>query len=154
MQRIEVFLKEDEVPDWASSLKRKTVEGDPLPSTSSQPPRLGRRIAEPARGETVIGFEKAILTWSVIPRGRQDTPFKLGPLNLTFPIGKLSLVSGATGSGKTGLLLSLLGGKIFENLFGWEFFREFFRFRNDMRGWQSVAGQEWRKGCILCSNTV
>jgi len=110
MQRIEAFLKEDEVPDWASSLKRKTTEWKPTPSASSQPPRLGRRILEPVKVETKIGFEKAIFTWSVIPRGRQHTPFKLGPLNLSFPIGKLSLVSGATGSGKTAVLLSLLGG--------------------------------------------
>ena len=154
MQRIEAFLKEDEVPDWASSLKRKTVEEKPLPSTSSQPPRIGRRIPEPAKEGTRVGFENAIFTWSVVPRGRQDTPFKLGPLNIAFPLGKLSLVSGATGSGKTALLLSLLGGKFSESLSGWVLFREVFRFRNGMRGWQSVAGQEWRKGCILRSNTM
>lgn len=154
MQRIEAFLKEDEVPDWASSLRRKTIEGKPLPSTSSQTPRLVPRIPEPTRDETKVGFEKAIFTWSVVPRGRQNTPFKLGPLNLIFPTGKLSLVSGATGSGKTALLLALLGGKFSEGLSGWVSFREVFRFRNDMRGWQSVAGQEWRKGCVLCSNAM
>ena len=125
MQRIEAFLKEDEVPDWASSLKREAVEGKPLPSTSSQPPRLGPGISEPTKGEARVGFEKAIFAWSVVPRGRQDTPFKLGPLNLTFPIGKLSLVSGATGSGKTALLLSLLGGKFSESLSGLALFERF-----------------------------
>ncbi|KAF9644674.1 pleiotropic drug resistance ABC transporter [Thelephora ganbajun] len=109
MQRIEAFLKEDEVPDWASSLKRKTTERKPLPSTSSQPPPLRRRSPGPLEDETTVGFEKAIFTWNMVPRGRQHTPFKLGPLNLTFPTGRLSLVSGATGSGKTALLLSLLG---------------------------------------------
>ena len=118
MQRIDAFLKEDEVPEWASSLKRKTADGKFTPSTSSQPPRLGPRVPEPSRSGTGIGFEKAIFTWSVIQRGRQQTPFKLGPLSLNFPIGKLSLVSGATGSGKTALLLSLLGGRFFEGLSG------------------------------------
>jgi len=114
MQRIEAFLKEDEVPDWASSLKRKNTEGKPQPSTSSQP----SRDPGPGKDEMTVGFEKGIFTWNVVPRGRQHTPFKLGPLSLSFPVGKLSLVSGATGSGKTGLLLSLLGGEFSGRLSG------------------------------------
>ena len=116
MQRVETFLKEDEVPDWASSLKVKPTDRKPLPplpSTPSQPSQIG-----PGKGkrkdERMVGFENGIFTWSSIARGRLHTPFKLGPLNFNFPIGKLSLVSGATGSGKTALLLSLLGGKLSE----------------------------------------
>ena len=110
MQRIEAFLKEDEVPEWASSLKRKATEGKPLPAlplASSQP-------QQPRRGkgkDTGVGFENGFFTWSVTSSGSQHTPFKLGPLNFDFPTGELSLVSGATGSGKTALLLSLLGGE-------------------------------------------
>jgi ABC-type cobalamin/Fe3+-siderophores transport system ATPase subunit len=37
--------------------------------------------------------------------------FELGPLDITFPKGKLTLVSGATGSGKSALLAALLGGQ-------------------------------------------
>lgn len=142
MQRIEAFLKEDEVPEWASSLKRKNNEGKPLASTSSQPPPLERRISDPAKDEMRVEFEKAIFTWSVVPRGRQQSPFKLGPLDLSFPIGNLSLVSGATGSGKTALLLSLLGGKFPDGHLVVVLSREVSRFRNGMRGWQSVVGQE------------
>lgn len=110
MQRIEAFLKEAEVPEWATSMKRKSAEGKPLPalpSTSSQP-------AQPNRGkgkDMLIGFENGIFAWSTIQGESQHTPFKLGPLNLDFPTGELSLISGATGSGKTALLLSLLGGR-------------------------------------------
>jgi hypothetical protein len=113
MQRIETFLKEDEVPDWATSLKRKPTDRKPLPplpSTSSRPSQLGRGKGKGKDDETMVGFENGIFTWNVITRGRLHTPFKLGPLNLNFPTGELSLISGATGSGKTALLLSLLGG--------------------------------------------
>jgi hypothetical protein len=118
MQRIEAFLKEDEVPDWASSLKSKTTKGKPLPPTPSQFSQRGRGSPGPGKDETRVGFEKGIFTWNMVPRGRQYTPFKLGPLNLNFPTGKLSLVSGATGSGKTALLLSLLGGEFSRGLSG------------------------------------
>ena len=107
MQRLESFLKEDEVPDWASSLKRKAPEGKPLPPAPPQSSQQGRGDSGP---QPKVGFEKGIFSWTIPQRGRQHTPFKLGPLSLSFPVGKLSLVSGATGSGKTALLLSLLGG--------------------------------------------
>jgi hypothetical protein len=109
MQRIEAFLKEDEVPEWATSLKRPTG-GKPLPALPPLPPTSSR----PGRGkgrDTGVGFEKGIFIWSVGTGGSHHTAFKLGPLTLDFPTGELSLVSGATGSGKTALLLSLLGGK-------------------------------------------
>ncbi|KAI0749685.1 P-loop containing nucleoside triphosphate hydrolase protein [Daedaleopsis nitida] len=88
MQRIEKFLAEPEVPDWASSLKR-----DPHASSSN---------------EAEIGFENAKFEWDIEP---QDAPsrFTLGPLDIRFPPGKLSLVSGPTGAGKSALLVAMLG---------------------------------------------
>jgi hypothetical protein len=154
MQRIKAFLKEDEVPDWASSLKRKPTEGKPLPPTPPQPSQSGRGNLGAGKDETRVGFEKGIFTWNILPRGHQHVPFKLGPLNFGFPTGKLSLVSGATGSGKTALLLSLLGGKFSGDLSGYSAFLSDWRLRNGMPGWQSFTGQGWWKGCILCSNTM
>ena len=91
MQRIERFLAEVEVPDWASSLK---MSGKPVASSPDE-----------------IGFEDGVFEWDVAPRDVQSR-FRLGPLNIKFPKEKLTLVSGATGSGKSALLAGLLGGKL------------------------------------------
>lgn len=89
MQRIESFLREDEVPDWACTLTA---------------------AAEQQVDET--GFSDATFEFQAPPKTSiPGTPrFRLSSLNITFPKGELSLVSGATGSGKSALLLALLGG--------------------------------------------
>ncbi|ODV81047.1 uncharacterized protein CANTADRAFT_25320 [Suhomyces tanzawaensis NRRL Y-17324] len=62
-----------------------------------------------------IGFEKATFSWN--PKSDQD--FKLRNLDIQFKPGKLNVIIGPTGSGKTSLLLALLGemtlteGKVF-----------------------------------------
>lgn len=93
MQRIDEFLKELEVEDWASSLKSNAI----APSQNSDGGK--------------IGFADGVFEWDASPR---DGParFTLGPLNVVLPSGKLTLVSGATGSGKSALLCALLGGRL------------------------------------------
>ncbi|CAD1812854.1 unnamed protein product [Candida parapsilosis] len=62
-----------------------------------------------------IGFEKATLSWNASSK----SDFKLRDLNITFKPGKLNVIIGPTGAGKTSLLLALLGemdllgGKVF-----------------------------------------
>ncbi|KIJ66220.1 hypothetical protein HYDPIDRAFT_26589 [Hydnomerulius pinastri MD-312] len=90
MQRIEAFLSEQEVPDWASSLV--TPEND----------------SSAANAE--VGFDQATFEWHGVPKASvSEARFELGPMNITFPDGKLTLISGPTGSGKSALLLALLG---------------------------------------------
>jgi ABC-type multidrug transport system fused ATPase/permease subunit len=116
VQRIEDFLKEDEVPDWVSSLKRPTPAAD-------------------APVDTRIGFDNADFKWNTgmtaedTKKAAQETaakktngngvpaeeeeeeilPFELNDLDITFPAGKLSVIAGPTGSGKSAMLLALLG---------------------------------------------
>ena len=73
------------MPEWASSLAQNKPG---------------------AKGCKEVGFRNAVLRWS-----NQD-PFRLGPLNVLFPHGKLSLLTGPTGSGKSAFLGALLGGMI------------------------------------------
>lgn len=62
-----------------------------------------------------VGFQNATFSWS---NGRKGD-FKLRDLNIAFKKNKLNVIVGATGSGKTSLLLALLGemnlheGKVF-----------------------------------------
>jgi ABC-type multidrug transport system fused ATPase/permease subunit len=80
-----------------------------------------QQLSRPGRGDPEIGFRNAMVGYSSAADIEQAEfePFQLGPLDLSFPIGQLSVVVGSVGSGKTTLIQSLLGettlleGKIF-----------------------------------------
>lgn len=103
VRRIERFLAEEDVPDWVCTLTRR-------PSTMNV-------------GE--VRLEEAVFAWPSVdvaakskrtsapeePNGHEEGPrFVLGPIDATLPRGKLTLVCGATGCGKTSFLTSILGG--------------------------------------------
>ncbi|KAF0405290.1 P-loop containing nucleoside triphosphate hydrolase protein [Gigaspora margarita] len=56
---------------------------------------------------TPISFEEVTISWNEIKENNDE--FTMHNLNLEFPIGELSVICGPTGSGKTLLLMSLLG---------------------------------------------
>jgi ABC-type multidrug transport system fused ATPase/permease subunit len=91
VKRIESFMEEDEV-----ELPTTAIHHDASSNTS-----------------TAIGFaNNATFSWDKPSKeGGNVTPGKanLKNLNLSFPVGKLSIVCGPTGSGKTTLISSLLG---------------------------------------------
>ncbi|KAL8939646.1 MAG: hypothetical protein Q9216_003254 [Gyalolechia sp. 2 TL-2023] len=62
-------------------------------------------------GQALIGFEHATLTWGSKDgvKSSESKAFRMFDLNIRFSTGNLNLVIGPTGSGKTSLLMALLG---------------------------------------------
>jgi ABC-type multidrug transport system fused ATPase/permease subunit len=56
-------------------------------------------------GDPLIGFEHGTFSWG----GRDAEDFKMIDLNMLFKVGQLNVIIGPTGSGKTSLLMALLG---------------------------------------------
>lgn len=84
VKRIEDFLAEEDVPQWVCGIN----EPD--------------RVAVPP-GQ--INFrDEATFAWS-----NQADSFRIGPLSLELPVGRLTLVTGPTGSGKSTFLAAILG---------------------------------------------
>jgi ABC-type transport system involved in cytochrome bd biosynthesis fused ATPase/permease subunit len=109
------------VPDWVSSLKRK-------PETESESRKIGFTKAtlqwntgKQAETKPLTKIKRAFFgrpapdaasTEGSDTTAVESTPepvFQLADLNVDFPTGKLSVVSGPTGSGKTAILTGLLG---------------------------------------------
>ncbi|KAG2235405.1 hypothetical protein INT48_005755 [Thamnidium elegans] len=68
-------------------------------------------VSEGYNSQAEIGFSKATIGWKKVSKDQTDeeTTFILKDIEATFPREELSLISGATGSGKTLMLLGLLG---------------------------------------------
>lgn len=125
MQRIQDFLSEPEVDDWASSIKRTDAE------LEAQAPA------------DKIGFHAATFVWHWNPAEteealrRSGTTFVLTDINIEFPIGKLTLITGATGSGKSSLLAALLGGETISNFVDSKLKKPWYT-RDELHRWPSI----------------
>ena len=89
VDRVEEFLSEDETEKYEQLLQgRKDENGDPI-----------------------IGFDKATLTWGGKDAQKADKQkaFRMIDMDVHFLIGRLNIIVGPTGSGKTSLLMALLG---------------------------------------------
>ncbi len=89
VDRVEEFLNEDETEKY-EQLSQRSLDEDTEPT---------------------IGFEKATLTWGgKDAHGLDGQPaFRMINLDVRFMIGRLNIIVGHTGSGKTSLLMALLG---------------------------------------------
>ncbi|KAI0108580.1 multidrug resistance-associated protein [Nemania sp. FL0031] len=99
VDRVEEFLMEDETEKY-HQLGQDNVDEE---------------------GHKVIGFRDATFIWGSKTAVAADgsVAFRLMDLNINFKIGKLNIIGGPTGSGKTSMLMALLGemtltrGKVF-----------------------------------------
>ncbi|CAK5270991.1 unnamed protein product [Mycena citricolor] len=89
LNRIADYLEEEEVSDQVSSLKRDVV----VPSTGA---------------DGGLGLDRATLHWNGGSSDAQQR-FALHDVSVVFPEGKLSVVTGPTASGKSALLMALMG---------------------------------------------
>ncbi|KAI1323641.1 hypothetical protein F5Y16DRAFT_332446 [Xylariaceae sp. FL0255] len=89
VDRVEEFLNEDETEKY-QQLGEDNVDGE---------------------GNKVIGFRSAGFVWGGREAGtaEESTAFRLLDLDIDFKIGKLNIIAGPTGSGKTSILMALLG---------------------------------------------
>ncbi|KAL3425743.1 ABC transporter [Phlyctema vagabunda] len=99
VDRVEEFLNEEETEKY-EQLKHDNVDDE---------------------GNKFIGFKEATFSWGGKEVSEEDisSAFRLMDLDIKFEIGKLNIIAGPTGSGKTSLLMALLGemslikGKVF-----------------------------------------
>ncbi|GAW19331.1 hypothetical protein ANO14919_088170 [Xylariales sp. No.14919] len=89
VDRVEEFLTEDETEKYQ---------------------QLGQTNVD-EEGRKVIGFRGATFIWGSKDAVAADgsVAFRLMDLNIDFKIGKLNVIAGPTGSGKTSMLMALLG---------------------------------------------
>ena len=89
VDRVEEFLNEEETEKYA---------------------QLGHDCRDDD-GEQFIGFKNATFSWGGKETEGQEvsTAFRMMDLDIKFSIGNLNIIAGPTGSGKTSLLMALLG---------------------------------------------
>jgi ABC-type multidrug transport system fused ATPase/permease subunit len=89
VDRIEEYLNEPETDKYSQLITRKDEES----------------------GKAVIGFDNGTFTWGGKDQNDKASAeaFKLMDLDIKFQCGELNVIVGSTGSGKTSLLMALLG---------------------------------------------
>lgn len=133
LNRISDYLGEEEVPDWVSSLKRPANHSATFDKVAFQHATLRWNAGEPtaegkdaSNGAASNGVASNGVASNGAASGTNDTAngegnnqsstppsvnevFELSDIDVNFPVGKLSVVTGPTGAGKSALLVGLLG---------------------------------------------
>ncbi|KAJ7508941.1 hypothetical protein B0H11DRAFT_2169002 [Mycena galericulata] len=134
LNRIAVYLEEDEVSAQVSSLKQDvsvplltgaedaglglecaSLRWNELPKEENDKDDSERNGKSKAKqSQTLESPESSLLGGSTVPRTdsaseSQNNKFELRDISVLFPEGKLSVITGPTASGKTALLMAILG---------------------------------------------
>ncbi|KAH5535557.1 hypothetical protein HBI27_170090 [Parastagonospora nodorum] len=105
----------DQLADMVAHVQESKVSVDRIeeyltePETEKYKQLVTRRKDE--HGDPLIGFENATFSWGGTDMSDKTAAdaFKLMDLDIKFRVGQLNVVAGPTGSGKTSLLMGLLG---------------------------------------------
>lgn len=110
LQRLETFFAEPDVSPRVSSLQPSYSSHNSSAISSPVSIREGTFRYRPTPPAQTGASE----TTPLLSKTNAPTlgAFSLGSISIDFPIGKLTLVTGPTGSGKSSLLLALLGGEL------------------------------------------
>ncbi|KZS96802.1 multidrug resistance-associated ABC transporter [Sistotremastrum niveocremeum HHB9708] len=135
VSRIDTFLNEPEVDDQVSSLKKPAVsptsdehanEASPLgfqhasfkwntveekkdEKDKDKDKAKAKAKDDVKKNGTPSGLPEIAVESEAEGEDREDRPFELQDLDVVFPNGELTVVTGPTASGKTALLMALLG---------------------------------------------
>lgn len=147
MDRIATFLEEDEVTDQVSTLKRSdsglpTLDGDDdkglgiengsfkwneVEENDNNGPNANGTVSDDTAASEDLATEEL------------DHHFELKDINVKFPEGQLSLITGPTASGKTALLVSTTA------LYLWQFLYMSF---SDGASWGDDASSWWANNYV------
>ncbi|RMY47423.1 hypothetical protein D0864_15074, partial [Hortaea werneckii] len=99
----------DQLADMVAHVQESKVSVDRVEEYLNEPETDKYKQLEKTErddnGEVIIGFDKATFSWG----GRDSDDFKMIDMDLRFKVGQLNIIIGPTGSGKTSLLMALLG---------------------------------------------
>jgi ABC-type multidrug transport system fused ATPase/permease subunit len=99
----------DQLADMVAHVQESKVSVDRIeeylnePETDKYVQLQGHQLDD--NGDPMIGFEKGTFSWG----GKDDDDFKMIDLDMKFKAGQLNVIVGPTGSGKTSMLMALLG---------------------------------------------
>jgi len=102
----------DQLADMVAHVQESKVSVDRVEEFLNEPEtekyRLLKHQEVDEDGNPRVGFENATFSWGR-KDGSDDEAFKLMGLDIDFKLDRLNIISGPTGSGKTSILMALLG---------------------------------------------
>ncbi|KAK9710865.1 Transporter of the ATP-binding cassette (ABC) [Basidiobolus ranarum] len=100
----------DILPDIVSSIMQAKVSVDRVEKFLNEPESKKYEIqsSNAKSMDPTIGFKNATISW-LESSNIKESSFSLKNISVVFPVGQLSIIAGPTGSGKSSMLMGLLG---------------------------------------------
>ncbi|KAI9501825.1 YLL048Cp-like protein [Coemansia spiralis] len=99
----------DQLPDFFSFCLQAKVSLDRVAKFLAEEETPKRPSYAEVIGSTDIGFVSASFSWRSADNSSSNHASQRMHLTVSFPVGKLSIIAGPTGCGKTSMLMALLG---------------------------------------------